>query len=1685
MAERFTLQIFADTSQASSALKQFATEQEAIARRLRTEASTPAQARALAAPQFQQLGYATRALGAAQTAGTIPDTEVKALRAAIAAQAAQLREGLVGAGLTEKEARSEQQRGYLAGQRAANADLLASKEAEAKAHQAAAAQTASNATEEEAASEKVQSAKEKERAALQKSLAATLARARRELALSQNPQFLAAQATLAASRDRVRTSVLQDPRVQKARAERIAAEAAVKNAAAADAATQAAVQETLARKVLAERLARQAATTRALLDPVLQRQMAERIAAEKVATNSARTKAAQDAGVTRTLSERLAAERTQAQLARARLFADESYIKATTERTVQERLANRIARERAASDIRLIAANQQAQAAASPFQRLYGRVTGSPATNAPTGGQFFGRKLATTAGYGLSSIALFGAIGGIAASVKEAEQLDRVLNDIAFQLDSFADRGIAVPGIDEVRQDILGIARDTGLAADEVGRVLFQLQGAFGGDTVRALRETAAAAEFVRLTGLSLEETVDSFTALTQSFSDGTLSAREFGDTAFGLQERFGVLAQEILTFASDLAPVAETAGFTVQELQALGAAAQKFSGRPGSALSEAFGRIIPQVQERAAEFIGLFQQTPSLRPLADDIAQAFAAGDIQQVFEILLASYNDLSRTQQNFVIDLLGGRREAASLIAVLENGDEVLREWNGTFDDTGKQSQRFARFQDTLTQQLAKFGEQLSQLGIQIFESGFKDLLEFILSSGTGVVSVLGDITSVFTGLNSALGGIPGQLLAIVAALKLLQAVGNTALAGRLLGGFAPGAAGAAGARGTGRFAGLFQSPLTAFGGVLGAYGTQPTPTGFGTLSGRAAINNGATLGGPGAIRSAFQTQGFRATASTFWGNATQGIKSGFAANKGLIAATGLILGTQLLTQLTDSMRQTAEEQGRSRVAGLGEQLAAGLALSPAEREQLEREAARGGLSNAQRVRDNVGNVPIVGELVAAGIGLFTGGQDRNQAAAAEARSILAEQVAADLQVQVDAVRNAGLLGVEEGIRIFTVTDGQQSFVSGEELQRIVDKAASGEALTPGEFQIFQELQRAIPRAIEQNEDVAEAILGTQEEQNFSARAQNLEAVRARYEAGSASRGEFLRALSRSAAGARELIEAGVQDEEVLADALARINEFREEVSQGLVDSLDRLQELRSLRTGRDNLRQNASELLTLIRSGRLTPEDRTEALNEYFQVQQELLQEMADAANTTAEANRILREGIAVPADIRALAILDQLNNNVDYSQFVEGQNQTVTDLVGNLNQFNRQTAELMVAYGLSARDARLAVIDGLIEDYERILDTAVSGLDAQGAQRALSALREERQRILNNARLGNVRTEDPARIRGEQQDAEQRQDERRQRLAEIADAQFALQESLTEDPVALARIAVARAQDALRRARGRAEILQAQAELNNAQRELRDRIRDVYDSQFELVESMVEDPVELARIALRQALENLRRARLTGNDAAINAALAQVNETRRGVRDAIQAAQDAQTQLLIAIADAAGNTVQAARLAYRQAVRELRRLRQQDAGDAAIRQARAQVVTTSAGVRDALLNNRRDHYQFLYDMGRITTGQLISYLQSLLQIPNLTQQQIRDIQLQIRNLRQELGQDFQFNLPTELALPTYFEARRADQLGGRNFTDNRQVTIQVNVSQNADLQALEAVLADAVGTNVNGTVARRY
>lgn len=387
---------------------------------------------------------------------------------------------------------------------------------------------------------------------------------------------------------------------------------------------------------------------------------------------------------------------------------------------------------------------------------------------------FFGGGALASLRYGLPSMLMYGAMGGVGNTFKEAEELQYNLARLEGQFEStFGDDLNA--NFDDVRANILGIAKDTGLAADEIANLQIQLTGAFGEEVIAGAgglelvqSQVESASKLAQTVGLPLAEITDGLTAASLAFDE---NFERIGDVAVSLEQKSGVLAKETISFIGDIAPVAEEAGYSLEEFAAIAAVAQQRSGRSGAALAESFGRVIPALTEQKDKLMQLAAIEPALNNA--EFIDSIRLSDPKAILDQIGQAYNAMSKEAQQATISLLGGRREAQAIIPAIANQAQIQEYTNTAEKSAGSLEDRFKRVRQTLTNNLQRLGESLRQLGVELLESGLTDVLESAIGLLRKLTGLMSPLLGIVKTINDAFGGWPVSILAAVAALKLAKA------------------------------------------------------------------------------------------------------------------------------------------------------------------------------------------------------------------------------------------------------------------------------------------------------------------------------------------------------------------------------------------------------------------------------------------------------------------------------------------------------------------------------------------------------------------------------------------------------------------------------------------------------------------------------------------------------------------------------------------------------------------------------------------------------------------------------------------------------------------------------------------------------------------------------------------------
>lgn len=161
---------------------------------------------------------------------------------------------------------------------------------------------------------------------------------------------------------------------------------------------------------------------------------------------------------------------------------------------------------------------------------------------------------------------------------------------------------------------------------------------------------------------------------------------------------------------------------------------------------------------------------------------------------------------------------------------------------------------------------------------------------------------------------------------------------------------------------------------------------------------------------------------------------------------------------------------------------------------------------------------------------------------------------------------------------------------------------------------------------------------------------------------------------------------------------------------------------------------------------------------------------------------------------------------------------------------------------------------------------------------------------------------------------------------------------------------------------------------------------------------------------------------------------------------------------------------------------------LRKLQVPDLGDLEQAQLELERRNKEAAQESAFFNDRMFQLKFLFETGEVGTSAYIGSLQKLLEQVDTSTQQGKEIFLTIQGLIDGLTgdvSDLAFNIPSSIRLPTLFEVRRslaADELSV-NYQDNRQMDIDINVSDAVEMSELVSLLSNALGDNITVDSAR--
>lgn len=481
--------------------------------------------------------------------------------------------------------------------------------------------------------------------------------------------------------------------------------------------------------------------------------------------------------------------------------------------------------------------------------------------------------------------------------------------------------------------------------------------------------------------------------------------------------------------------------------------------------------------------------------------------------------------------------------------------------------------------------------------------------------------------------------------------------------------------------------------------------------------------------------------------------------------------------------------------------------------------------------------------------------------------------------------------------------------------------------------------------------------------------------------------------------------------------------------------------------------------------------LSKDDKLDFANQYVESQRAYVEYLASLADTEEEANRILSQGVPIPQEVLAVINAEQVR-----AAGAEAQAQ-ITQLGTLLGKTYDETVALIgaaIAAGATAQEAAVALarvelerVNQIIEQYAKAATFGNAGFD-DNARKAYRDLLEKQKALFSiiadgaSALSGVESVDSQNRISPKQtkEDAKKKADEARRKAQELELSRLAIAKAQANgDPFQLAYLAMQEADINYRYAEDDAARNNAIAQRIEAENSYRKAVAERSKAYISVLKALADgDPVKEAELSLQEAQIEFENA---SSDAERMNAYAAAIQAQNAKRDALNAAADAQKNLFIAIAQARGDVIEAAKLQLQLAEEQYNRLIAQgaDVNSARARDAQAQAVQARAALRDTVLQQQEEDIQFDLDMGRISTAEAIARLENLLMTAETTEAQRREIQRQIKGLKDQLAKDLQFNIP-DIVMPTLYQVRRERQQGldslapnaFGNYNDNRNIVI---------------------------------
>ena len=367
-------------------------------------------------------------------------------------------------------------------------------------------------------------------------------------------------------------------------------------------------------------------------------------------------------------------------------------------------------------------------------------------------------NLGRNAKWHIAQMAIQGVQGSIQNAVREAEQLNKALNDIRI-----------VTGYDKTV--MAQFAKEANKAAKELktttkeyaeASLIFYQQGL-------SAAEVAKRAETVikmsQVTGDTARAVSDQMTAIWNNFADGSKTLEYYADSMAKLGAETAASTSEIANGLEKFAAIAETVGLSYETAMASVATVIDKTRQSADVVGTAFKTIFARVQGLSMDGVTddgvtLNKYSAALERVGVDVLTA--SGELRDMDEILNdlgAKWQLLGRESQVAVAQVVGGARQYNQLLSLMDNWSEVqsnILKAEGSTGEISKQANIWAESYEAASKRVeeakARAAENfLNSEDVVNLTNAFADLITWVdkfIDSFGGVVPLALTITGLFS-------------------------------------------------------------------------------------------------------------------------------------------------------------------------------------------------------------------------------------------------------------------------------------------------------------------------------------------------------------------------------------------------------------------------------------------------------------------------------------------------------------------------------------------------------------------------------------------------------------------------------------------------------------------------------------------------------------------------------------------------------------------------------------------------------------------------------------------------------------------------------------------------------------------------------------------------------------------------